>query len=225
MNLKTENKKGVKLFLLETNLPENLLDKTLDQSPNQNLADNFVELKTAVFLETIQFPKQKKEVQIWIGQTFFGDLKISYQDSEFFEKYLLPQNQLERQKHNFKGVITSTLIAKNDQILSFATQNTSLHKDIDESGVCFRERLRKAGKLETGQSYEICEGCNQNNHSEILAIQKALQNHFEEDLKDSTAYLLGHYYSCSNCSKKLEEVGIKEIIVSKKWVKNYLEVG
>ena len=215
MNLKTEFKNGAKIFFVEKELGE--------ENSKINSQNKFLELKQAIFLKKIN-NFDGKEIEIWINQPFYGNFEINYQDSDFFENFSLPQNATERQKHNLKGFITTTLLIKNNQILTSATQDTSEHKDVDKNGFCYRERLKNQNKIQSGQGYQLCEGCNNQNHSEVLAIQKFLQDNPKENLQNSTAYLYGHWWSCSNCSQKMLDYEIKELVICKKWTENFLAI-
>jgi Cytidine and deoxycytidylate deaminase zinc-binding region len=221
--LETKIIKGVKIFFLNIDLTYQEKNKTLQKILPKQLPD----LKTAVFL------KQENLIQIWVDQPFFGDFEISYEDSDFFDKILKPQNNLERTKTGFAGFITSSLFAKDAKILSFATQNTFKHKEIDKNGFCYRERLRHKNLLKSGEGYELCDGCNSQNHSEALAIQKFLENKniqnlqnqcLQNSLKNCDAYIYGHFWSCSSCSQKMKKMGVQKIIFCKKWVESLLEI-
>ena len=52
-----------------------------------------------------------------------------------------------------------------------------------------------------------------------LTIRKMLQT-----LKNSVLFLYGHWWSCKDCSDKIEKVGIKSVFISKKWVENNLSL-
>jgi hypothetical protein len=214
-SLETKIIKGAKIFFLKMDLTFQKENKNLQKI----LQKQIPELKMAVFL------KQESSIQIWIDQPFFGNFEISYQDSEFFDKILKPQNDLERAKTGFNGFITSTLFARNTKILSFATQNTFKHREIDKNGFCYRERLKNKNLLRSGEGYDLCDGCNSQNHSEHLAIQKFLENknniqNLQNGLRNSDVYIYGHFWSCSSCSQKMEKVGIQKIIFCKKWTEN-----
>jgi len=45
-----------------------------------------------------------------------------------------------------------------------------------------------------------------------------------QTLKNSVLFLYGHWWSCKDCSDKIEKVGIKSVFISKKWVENNLSL-
>lgn len=218
MNLRKESKNGVQIFFVEKDLYQKI--------SKIDLKNKFLKLKNAVFCKEIDnLDLKNQKVEIWISQPFYGDFEIVYEDSEIFEKFLVPKNKLERQKYNFTGFLTNSLILKNNHILSYSIQNISKHKDIDQNGLCYRERLRKRGKINSGEGYELCNGCNHSNHSEVLAVEKILQkNPKEQELQNLTAYLYGHWWSCANCSQNMSKLGVKKLIICKSWVEKFLNI-
>jgi len=71
--------------------------------------------------------------------------------------------------------------------------------------VCPREGM------ETGEGYHLCkERCHQTGHAEENACKLA-----GEDAKDSTLYLIGHYYCCEHCKKIMKEYGIVDVVFNK----------
>ncbi len=65
-------------------------------------------------------------------------------------------------------------------------------------------------KLKSGEGFELCPGCNYDCHAEVKAIDKLKDKSI---LKGSTLYMYGHWWSCAECWKKMNSVGIKEVCV------------
>jgi hypothetical protein len=56
----------------------------------------------------------------------------------------------------------------------------------------------------TGVGYELCPGCQYNNHAEFKAVQ---------GFKGGTVYLVGHTYACEPCKKAVADAGMDLIVV------------
>jgi len=103
-----------------------------------------------------------------------------------------------------------------------------------------REALKKVTPIPSGSGYEINPGSDPENHSEaralyryfgvqkeadyLQALKDPVNSQKVQDLQNSTCYLYGHWWSCKDCSRKMEAAGIKKLILSKEWVKKYLNL-
>ena len=58
----------------------------------------------------------------------------------------------------------------------------------------------------TGVGYDLCDGCNYDNHAEANALRGV-------NAEGADLYLYGHYYVCPECQKRCDEAGIKNIFI------------
>lgn len=91
-----------------------------------------------------------------------------------------------------KQRITAALVVKNNKILSVGTNE---HK----------EPCKRIG-YPTGEGYELCDGCNYDNHAEANAVRGL-------KAKGAKLILFGHTYACEPCKEAVKKAGIKEIII------------
>lgn len=83
------------------------------------------------------------------------------------------------------------------------------------NGKCYvgyngRDSNCECGRMncKSGENYSQCSDvCKQQNHAEAGALKQA-----GGDAIDSTIYLFGHVYCCSNCIKSMEEYGVRKVI-------------
>lgn len=87
---------------------------------------------------------------------------------------------------------TAAVVVKDDEIISMGN-NT--HQE-----PCKREGF------ETGVGYDLCKGCDYDNHAEANALR-------DIDAKGADLYLYGHYYLCEPCERKCLKAGIREIFI------------
>lgn len=97
--------------------------------------------------------------------------------------------------------------------------------------VCIRELIKhEAANLSQpninrrSDFYEICPGCSSHNHSEAVTIKTLLDENKLEVINGATAYLYGHWWSCTPCETKMKNAGVNKVIISKNWAKNYLQI-
>ncbi len=114
----------------------------------------------------------------------------------------------------------------------------NLPKVLEGSGLDVREALKQFITIPSGTGYELNPGSHEDNHSEAKALydffgvnneqdfDKAIANPANleklEQLKDSTCYLTGHWWSCKDCGRKMAKVGVKKVIINKNWVLEYI---
>lgn len=100
-----------------------------------------------------------------------------------------------------------------------------------DKSICIRELIKhKAANLSQSHInrradfYEICPGCIGSNHAESVALTTMKNKGSLDLLKGATSLVGGHWWSCDYCQKGMKDVGIKKVILSKNWVKNYLQI-
>lgn len=72
--------------------------------------------------------------------------------------------------------------------------------------------------------YELCEWCQDHNHSEPSAYRDALKQWKEDLLQWANAYLHWHYRSCEPCSTVMEKAWVKKLFLSRELTKEYLNI-
>ncbi len=114
----------------------------------------------------------------------------------------------------------------------------NLPKVLEESGLDVREALKQFIHIPTGTGYELNPGSHEDNHSEAKALydffRVSNEQEFDqaitdpanleklEQLRNSTCYLTGHWWSCKDCGRKMAKVGVKKVIINKNWVLKYI---
>lgn len=114
------------------------------------------------------------------------------------------------------------VIVKNNKIIAKGANGNGYHEKHLNSKFhkkgCKRryksQKLEEAGKpkLLSGEGFELCPGCNYDCHAEIRTINKIRDKSI---LKNSSVYMYGHWWSCSECWQKMKNVGIKKVYVVK----------
>lgn len=102
------------------------------------------------------------------------------------------------------AVKTGSIIVKNGLVIGRGANGSDYHK----SHEC--ERVKRG--VETGEGYELCEGCHPNNHSEPRAIANAKENN--EDTRGADLYLWGHWWICKPCWDAISEDGIANVYIT-----------
>jgi thymidylate kinase/thymidylate synthase ThyX/deoxycytidylate deaminase len=115
--------------------------------------------------------------------------------------YMEAAKEVARTESLDKTMPTGAVIVKDGQIIGRGANGSTYH---DLHG-CERVRLN----IPTGQSYELCEGCNPKNHSEPKAVQAAQQA--GHDTQGAEAYLWGHWWCCEPCWKAMTDAGISKV--------------
>jgi len=62
--------------------------------------------------------------------------------------------------------------------------------------------------MPTGEGYELCSGCDYDNHAEANALEQAIELRGAEMVRDAICHLYGHTYACTICLDKLIEAGV-----------------
>lgn len=75
------------------------------------------------------------------------------------------------------------------------------------------EPCKRVGMPE-GTPYDVCEGCEYDNHAEVNMIKDAIKRYgkarMREIGKDCVVHIIGHQYACTRCQHALEEYGITQ---------------
>lgn len=87
-----------------------------------------------------------------------------------------------------KQRIVIAVVVKDGAVISYATNE---HDDCKRIG------------YPTGEGYELCDGCQYDNHAEKKASSG--------EVSGATMYLIGHTYACESCKEAVKKSGIKEI--------------
>lgn len=90
------------------------------------------------------------------------------------------------------------IIVKNNAIISIGISGNGMHP---LTGKC--DRIDKPGS-----DYSLCKYCQEDEHAEIRAISE-----LKTDPKGARCYLYGHYHACTNCIAKLEDIGIRDMVL------------
>ena len=106
------------------------------------------------------------------------------------------------------------------------------------TGLDVREALKHFIPLPSGVGYDLNPGSHRDNHSEARTLfgwfgvtnetelDEALADPQNEEkldkLRGSTCYLYGHWWSCADCSRKMEKVGVTKVVMSRQWVKGHV---
>ena len=98
-------------------------------------------------------------------------------------------------------VQTGAVIVKEGTVIGRGANGSDYHK---EHGC---ERVKRG--IPTGQSYELCEGCDPKNHAEPRAIADAKKNGY--DTHGANLYLWGHWWACEPCWNAMIEAGIENV--------------
>jgi deoxycytidylate deaminase len=152
--------------------------------------------------------------EIFIRHPYLSkNFTIEYANNEFLAiaKNVWEHDALERVHP------TATVLVVNGNVIGKAGNGLTLHT----LETCERKKLN----MPTGQGYHLCNGNHlPENHSEPKAIRNAIANGNQSLLRDATAYLYGHWWSCIDCSNALEKAEIKHLVVSKDWTRRFLEI-
>jgi|GEM_PF-4672207 len=157
---------------------------------------------------------------IFVKEDSTGDLKIIDKDTQNINK------------HIFEFTLEIELNLKTKYLLT--------DKDIEylkteyvayNQSICIRELIKhKAANLSQphinrrADFYEICPGCIGSNHAESVALTTMKNKATIGLLQGATSLVGGHWWSCDYCQKGMIEAGVKKVILSKNWVKNYLQI-
>ena len=121
-------------------------------------------------------------------------------------KYMIMAKEYARENALDKTMPSTVVIAKDDTVLGIGANGSDYH----EKNACNRVELG----CQTGEGYDLCEGCHPKNHSETTAINDAIEN--GNDFLDADLYLWGHWWCCEPCWEKIIEVGINNIYLLEK---------
>jgi deoxycytidylate deaminase len=117
--------------------------------------------------------------------------------------YLTEAKEFAKEFSLDQAMPTGSIIVLNEKVIGRGANGSRFHQDFG----C--ERVRR--QIPTGQGYELCEGCNPSNHSEVQAIKNAIQKTEIKVLRNAELYLWGHWWICKDCWMHIQSVGIKSI--------------
>ncbi len=126
-------------------------------------------------------------------------IKYVANDNEF----ILAAKTYAKQYSLDKVMPTGAVLVKNGTIIGMGANGSDYH----EKNGC--ERVRQ--NIPSGEGYELCNGCNPNNHAEPKAIENAKQ--IGNDPIDSDLYLWGHFWCCEPCWNSMIKNGIKDVFL------------
>lgn len=92
-----------------------------------------------------------------------------------------------------KQRLVIAVIVKEGMVLSFGTNE---------------HECKRVG-MPTGEGYELCEGCQYQNHAEAKALFGWAVGYF----KGATLYLFGHEYICKPCDERIKYERIEKVII------------
>ncbi len=139
-------------------------------------------------------------------------LNYIYNNDEFLQKAKLVMDN----ESLDPGWPVGLVYVKNKKIISSGANGSTYHND----HICERKRL----KIPTGQGYELCEGCHPKNHGETKGINKSIELNTYDELKDSVAYMYGHWWACEPCTTNMLKAKVDTVVFSKSWTKNYFNI-
>ena len=84
---------------------------------------------------------------------------------------------------------TGAVVVKDDRILGRGANGSDYHQ--------IHGCDRKKHGSQTGEEYDLCEGCHPRHHAELSAIRDTIAN--SEDPYDADLYLWGHWWCCKPC--------------------------
>jgi len=112
------------------------------------------------------------------------------------------------------------VIVKDGEIISESANGNGYHeKNIntpEHRYGCKRrfisKELEKVGKpkLQSGEGFDLCTGCDTDYHAEARAIREATD---KSKLNGAELYMYGHWWCCKDCWDKMKAVGITKAYV------------
>lgn len=100
-----------------------------------------------------------------------------------------------------KNMPTGAVLVKNGEIIGHAANGSDYH---DKFGC---ERVRRG--IQTGERYDLCEGCHTKNHSEPRVTNDAIANNYNTN--GAVLYLWGHWWCCEPCWEAMIKAGITQV--------------
>lgn len=130
------------------------------------------------------------------------DRKIQYIPEK--NKFILLAKKIAKKSGCTKQA-TGSVLVKNGKIIG---KGTNAGKRVR---VC--PRVLRGSK--TGEDYHFCKDyCNQEGHSEVMAVRDAEKN--GHNVAGSDLFLYGHWWCCKNCWDVMIKAGIKNVYLMKK---------
>lgn len=123
--------------------------------------------------------------------TGIGGFEIGIQKAFYFQK----ARELAEQSTSARK--TAAIVVFDDVIIG---QGSNTHT----------EPCKRQG-FPTGVGYDLCDGCNYDNHAEANALK-------DIDARGADLYLYGHYYLCDLCLDKVRKAGIRNVYIKNAYV-------
>lgn len=130
------------------------------------------------------------------------DRSISYVSEE--NEYMQAAREVALEESLDDTHPTGSVVVQDADVIGRGANGSNYH---DENG-CVRADLKEQGLVESGEGYELCEGCHPKNHSEPTALQDVSA---EYDTEDADLYLWGHWWVCEPCWDAVEDAGIDDV--------------
>ena len=177
------------------------------------------DLSHAVLFQSRELAENIEE--IYTQPTFLHpEISLEYDDNEFMEaaeksarEYSLDQNHP-----------TGAVLVKDGKIIGHSANGSHWHQqhaqdpELRDFAGCMRKKLN----CPSGTGYDLCEGCSNANHSEPRVVKNARDNGC--DPAGATCYLWGHWWYCEPCSRALYDAGVRKVVASRKWTKDFLGI-
>lgn len=147
------------------------------------------------------------------------DVVMEYDDNEFMEAA-----ERAAQFSLDKNHPTSAVLVKEGKIIGQGANGSHWHEEHmnDPELKNFAGCRRKLLGCPSGTGYEHCEGCSNDNHAEPRVVKDALAKGY--NVEGAVCYLWGHWWCCEPCIKTLLANGIKNVVLSRKWTKDFLGI-
>lgn len=175
----------------------------------------------------IFFDKTNVGEEIWLKLPYKPKgFTIDYLDGDYLDKAkeVMIKESLDKNMPNGSVFVRDGHIVAsgaNGSDFHLKRENEMLLKDQNYSAKgCIRKELN----IKTGQKYNLCPGCSPENHGEAKIILKLRAVGKVDVLKNSTNYLYGHWWCCQSCCDMMEESGVAQVVLSKSWTKNFLNL-
>jgi len=108
-----------------------------------------------------------------------------------------------------KTMPNASVVVLGGRIIAAGANGSLYH---EQSG-CERVRLG----CQSGQGYDLCEGCHPKNHGEATALRHAAERGV--DVCGADLYMWGHYWCCQPCWDAMIAAGLRRVILlDRSWV-------
>lgn len=116
-----------------------------------------------------------------------------------------------------RGHPTAAVVVDGDKEVSYAGNGKRLEYPAD----CERKKLQVA----TGTRYDLCDGNHASDqHAEYKANGIVNEQKLNPDNHALMTILYGHWWACESCCGSMESANTTQLIMSKDWTKQFLEI-